>query len=264
VQINSGSALIDAVGQHAGTLKLAANSANSATLNVTGGWIDVAQNVIVGAAGTGQVSQSGGIVHAAASVSIGASSLYTLSGGSLATPLITRTGDGSLALTGGVLHADRVAFSLINQGATLAPGSDAALQTIALAGLPDATGFTPPVVGNIGNTTINGDLTLQSGTLQIELASPVSFDTLTVDGTWSLGSALSVQLLAGYQPSPGDEWKIGTASTLSGEFASITPGFDVQISGGSLFLVAVPEPGSLAVLALVWAMRRRQREVRRR
>ncbi|HSV16097.1 MAG TPA: hypothetical protein VLI90_17685 [Tepidisphaeraceae bacterium] len=263
-QVNSGSAAIDAVGQHAGTLKIATNSGNSATLNVTAGWIDIAQSLLVGPGGSGQVTQTGGIVHGGTSVVIGGATgigSYALSGGTLSTPLLTKgAGGGTFAFTGGVLHADRVTFDLTNQGGTLAPGSDLALQLIAAAGMADINGNLPAIQSNIGDTHVNGNLTLAAGTLQIELASLASFDTITVDNALSLGAALEVDLLNGYTPSPGDHWVIGTAGSISGDFGSVSSGFSVQTVGGQLILIAVPEPASglLALLPLVVLRRRRR------
>jgi hypothetical protein len=48
-QINSGTAVVDAVGQHAGVLKIGSHPGDSATLSITGGWLDVAQEVVIGA-----------------------------------------------------------------------------------------------------------------------------------------------------------------------------------------------------------------------
>jgi hypothetical protein len=255
-QVNSGTVKIDAIGQHAGTLKIATSSGNTAALSVTAGWIDVNQSLLVGPGGSGSVTQSGGIVHAGTSVVIGGTNnagSYTLSGGTLATPLLTKsTQGGTFNFTGGTLHADQVAFSVTNNGGTIAPGSDLALQQIALAGFPDANGVLPSVSSAIGNTHINGSLTLNSGTVQIELASPTSFDTLTVDGVLTLGGALDPELLNGYEPSGLTQWTIATASSINGQFSSIPDGWTVLISGGNLVLepTPVPEPAGGALLTI--------------
>ncbi len=58
-QVNSGTAVVDCIGEHAGTLKIAANAGNSAALSVTSGWIDIdAQALNVGLAGNGQANQN--------------------------------------------------------------------------------------------------------------------------------------------------------------------------------------------------------------
>jgi hypothetical protein len=253
--------VIDAAGQHAGTLKVAASSGSTASLAISSGWIDVAHDVFVGPAGggSGAIMQSGGILHAS-SVTIGSTSTYTITGGTLSTPLLARSGGGTFNLLGGTLHAERVAFSLVNQGGTIAPGSDAALQLIAMASFPDENGIVSSPQCRIGTTTVNGDLTLQAGTLQIELASLTSFDSIAVDGALSLDGALDVQLLNGYSPSPRDQWLIGTASSITGTFASIPSGYAIQTTGGNLILTAVPEPTlALALPLLVLTLRRSRR-----
>ena len=264
-QINSGTTIIDAVGQHAGTLKIATNAGNTAAVSVTSGWIDIAGSMLVAPGGAGQVNQTNGIVHAATSIVIGGTNnagAYNLSGGILSTPLLTTGAKGGVfSFTGGMLHASQINFNLTNQGGVLAPGSDGALEMIAAAVLPDITGTVPPVPGNIGSTNVLGNLNLQSGTLQIELASLSSFDTISATGSLTLGGALDVELLNGYQPNPLDWWEIGSASSINGGFTSITNGFAVQTIGGNLFLVAVPEPGTGALLLLggIAMFRRRKR-----
>jgi hypothetical protein len=203
-QINSGTVAVDAAGQHAGTLKIGANSGNVATLNITGGWLDVEDELAIGA-------------HASATGTV------NLSGGTLSVGTLSR-GIGTFSFTGGTLHADTVAFDLQNQGGTLAPGH------------------------SIGQTHVEGNLLLSSGTLQIELASDLQLgaDTLLVDGLATLGGSLSVALLGGFSPTLGDNWQIIAANDIAGTFASITSGYSVQEQGGNLFLYFGDAPVILA------------------
>lgn len=267
-RINTGTATIDVVGQHADTLQVAAASGSSAALAVTSGWIDVAQSLQVGAGGQGTVNQTGGIVHAAGAVIVGSgntASSYNLTGGILATPLLAKGNAGStFSFTGGTLHADTVAFDLTNDGGILAPGSDGALQAIALAAMPDITGATYAPSSQIGNTHVMGNLTLAAGTLQLELASLNTFDTLTVDDTLTLGGNLDLEFLNGYTPTHGDQFLIATASAITGQFDSVPTGFATQISGNNLYLTAVPEPSlalpaAAALLATAALARHRRR-----
>ncbi len=252
-QINSGTAVVDCIGEHAGTLKIATNAGNSAALSVTDGWIDIAQTLSVGPAGTGQVNQTGGIVHANTSVILGSSTstgTYTLSAGTLSTPTLSNTGTNSTFNDiGGTLHANDILFDLTNNGGTLAPGSDANLELMAAAAMPDLTNITAPAGDNIGTTHIHGNLTLATGDLQIEIASLLSDDTVNVDGIATLGGELDIDPIAGFTPSPGDSWEIMTAGSFTGSFAEITPGYAVQQVGNALFVV-VPEPGSLSLIGL--------------
>jgi hypothetical protein len=46
--INTSTVVVDAVGQHAGTLQIAPAAGNTATLNITSGWLNAAEGVVVG------------------------------------------------------------------------------------------------------------------------------------------------------------------------------------------------------------------------
>ena len=80
--INSGTVVVDAVGQHAFFLKSYAEFGDIATLNVTSGWIDVADDLHVGQFGMGAVNQSGGNV-VTLSLSLGSTGVYNLQAGNL-------------------------------------------------------------------------------------------------------------------------------------------------------------------------------------
>jgi pectate lyase len=103
-QIDSGTVVVDAVGQHAGTLVLGANPGDNATLSVTAGWLKVEDEVVIGA-------------------DDGATASLTLSGGELSASLLSKGAGGSMSFTGGALHADGIDFDLVNDGGTLAPGN---------------------------------------------------------------------------------------------------------------------------------------------
>ena len=202
--INSGTVAVDAVGQHAGVLVIAANPGNEATLNITSGWLKVEQELVI--------------------AGFGGTAALNLSGGTLRTANLSRGSGGSFYFTGGKLSADTINFSLVNNGGTLAPGdSIGATQTNSAA-------------PNIGQTHVVGDLTLSSGALQIELASLASFDKLIVDGTANLGGSLAVSTLGGFTPVNGNSWQIIAAGGIAGLFSSITPGYTVQQQGNNLML----------------------------
>lgn len=227
-RINTGTVVVDAVGQHAGTLQIAAASGGSATMNVTGGWIEIADQLQVGAGGMATVNQTGGLVVADTVVLgavAGSGGTYYLSGGVLDTRVLTR-GPGAVAFefTGGELHADIITFSFTNNGGTLAPGH------------------------SIGHTEVLGDLNLVAGTLQIEVNDFTS-DTVGVIGVARLGGTLEVIGLDGFVPSVGDFWTILMADQLIvGTFTDITEGYAVRFLPNTVVLeyVGVPEPGVLA------------------
>ena len=105
-QVNSGTVTIDSVGQHARDLKVATNAGNVATLAVSGGWIDVAHDLLLGPAGTGTIAQTGGTVIAEHALIVGkagggSSSMYLLQSGSLVTPNVQLRGGASMVLSPG-------------------------------------------------------------------------------------------------------------------------------------------------------------------
>jgi hypothetical protein len=228
-QINGGIVAVDAAGQHAGVLKIAANSGDNATLNVTGGWLKVEQSLNIGAPGA-------------------TAALY-LTGGTLSVNTINKDSGGTFNFTGGKLNAKTVNFSLVNNGGTLAPGDSIGAT---------ATNSAP---ASIDQTHIVGDLTLNSGALQIELSS-TNFDNLLVDGLATIGGTLNV-LPLGFTPVSGDHWQIITAGALAGQFSSITSGYSVQQQGNNLVLyfgnppsaALVPEPAAilLVLVGIVFA-----------
>lgn len=110
-QLNSGTVVVDAVGQHAGVLKIAAQIGNVAQLDITNGWLLVDASVVIGA-------------------TAGASGTVNLSGGSLSTPLLTKGSASQFNFTGGTLQADVIDFSLVNNGGTISPGHSPGTSTI--------------------------------------------------------------------------------------------------------------------------------------
>jgi pectate lyase len=243
--IQAGTAVVDAVGQHAGTLQVAAPNA-VATLNVVAGWIEIAGELDVGfngvgrrqgrqgrqgridgtRTGGGRVTQTGGVLTAKQAVVIGGGharggshtvAVHTLAGGALNTPLLVKgTAAGAkFAFTGGALHAGTVGFDLVDEGGVIAPGGS-------------GTGT--------GHTEVRGDLAIKSGALEIDLDGPAS-DTVGVTGTARLGGALEVKLRDGFAPKPGDSWTILVAARgITGQFQSIPKGYAVRTVGKRLIL----------------------------
>ncbi|MCO6044334.1 DNRLRE domain-containing protein [Aeoliella sp. ICT_H6.2] len=235
LQVRTGVAFVDAVGQQAGTLRLGYDAGGDARLYVTSGWLEITNQLVVGSRGIGRVEQYGGelrVLEGDIQILNGA---YKLRGGLLATPHLTKAPRGSFEFTGGTLDADAIDFSLTVAGGTLFPGVDA-----------------------IGSTGIAGDLNMESGTLVIDLESASAADLVNVSGVASLDGNIEVQLLNGFRPTAGQSWQILTARSFDGQLKVITPGFSVEQIGDSLWLVAgtspstlaIPEPHSLALLLL--------------
>ncbi len=254
VEINSGKATVGYIGQTAGTidvgnspggtgelavtagaltlengLRVGAASGAKGTMSLSGGVLVAGGKLYVGSAGAGTFVQTGGSCRSAGGVvigdAVGSSGRYELKGGTLSTPQLSKgNGNGEFRFTGGTLHADQVTFGLTNEGGVLAPGN------------------------SIGTTYVAGDLTLDDGVTEIELASLTSFDKIFADGLASLGGTLNVKLLDGYVPQAADTWKIFSAESFTGQFDSISAGFMVDAVGGDLVLMPIPEPATLILL----------------
>jgi hypothetical protein len=229
-QIRSGTAVIDAVGQHAKTLRVATTAGDNAALNVMGGWLDVAATLAVGAAGSGIVNHSAGTVWAPSVTlggSAGASGKYNLSGtGALVVDVLAKgASGGEFNFTGGTLTAGVVAFDLVNSGGTISPGAGA------------------------GTTHIQGDLTIAGGTLLMEIAGsqPGQFDQVRVDGALLAGGALKVTLLGGYAPAVGATFDLlDFGSVGGGSFAFDLPQLGNHLAWNTSQLLTT---GELSVVA---------------
>jgi T5SS/PEP-CTERM-associated repeat protein len=135
------------------------------------------------------------------------------------------------------------------------------------------------VVGNVKNggvvspgtspgvLTINGNYAQDpTGILQIELASPTSFDRLPISGTATLDGTLKLSLLGGYTPAVGDSFDILDWQTESGTFSTLqlpalTAGntWDTSKLYTTGTIAVVPEPSSFALAAIggsLWLARR--------
>jgi hypothetical protein len=221
-QVRAGEAVVDAVGQHASTLQIAA-SIGGATLSVVDGWLELEETLDVGAystfsasgatrlrAGRGEIRQTGGTLFAKRAVVLGGPSgargSYHLAGGFLRTPLLgKRRGDASFEFSGGRLEAGVVAFDLSVNGGVLAPGE------------------------GVGHTHIAGNLALNDGALELELDGLLC-DTLGVTGKARLGGALRVLLAPGFQPKAGDFWTFLVADGgLKGRFLNQPADYEVEL-----------------------------------
>jgi hypothetical protein len=189
--IRSGNVVVDAVGQHAGLLKIGAQAGDNASLSVASGWLKTEEGVVIGG-------------HASATASL------SITGGLLVAPSLTKGALGSLSFTGGELRTDSADFDLAVNGGKLSPGV------------------------TIGNLAIDGDLSINSGSLEIELTT-LEHDAISVDGVATLGGALNVVLRDGFAPTSG-VWEVLTADTIVGDFTSITPGFHTFVMGDSLWV----------------------------
>jgi hypothetical protein len=151
VRINVGTATVDAIGQRARVVDITGSAIGSGTLAITGGKLKVEEEVAIGT-NTADIAT------------------LNLSGGVLDVPLLSKGTGGSFNFTGGTLHADTVAFDLVNNGGSIAPGSSP------------------------GITAVMGDLTLNDGVLEIEIGGTAfgQYDRVEVGGVTILGGTLKV------------------------------------------------------------------------
>jgi hypothetical protein len=198
--ISGGTAVVDAVGQHVGTLQVATAAASgaAATLKVTAGWLAVAGELAIGNEGArgggGRVELAGGALDVAR--------------------LAKRDAAASFAFTGGTLHANVVGFDLVDDGGVIAPGRR----------------------GAVGRMRISANLVINRGALEIGIAGRAS-DAVDVAGVARLGGSLRVETRGGSPPRPGDAWTILHAGRgVVGRFTSVTPGYSVAVDGNRVVL----------------------------
>ncbi|MBX3427223.1 MAG: hypothetical protein KF688_16210 [Pirellulales bacterium] len=224
VYIPTGTAVVDAVGQKAGLLRVGSKAGDAGALAVTSGWIEITSDLQVGVSGSGVVNQTGGEVR----VLTGGVSLtggnYNLSGGSLVAPQVTQSPAGSLNLTGGRLSAGTIHGDVVNNGSTIAPGA------------------------SLGLTTVNGNLTLASGRLEIEIAGTGlgQFDRIAVTGALAAGGVLDVNFLGGFSPQAGASFDLLDFASASGAFTLDLPALAPGLAWNSSALLAT---GVLSVQA---------------
>jgi hypothetical protein len=176
----------------------------------------------VGFGGVGVVSQTGGeVIVQTGGVALNSGGYY-LFGGTLSTPVLTKSPAAEFQFNGGTLSAGFVDFDLANNGGVIAPGSSPGLMQV------------------------EGDLTLNSGVLEIELGSEQfgQFDRVEVAGVAHLGGTLRVELVdlgAGpFTPQLGDQFPIlaaqgGTAGMFNSlELPALAPGLAWSLNPGAV------------------------------
>lgn len=209
VLINAGTANVDAVGQDAGSIVIGTIANQSPTLAVNGGWLNVRQNITVGAAagGTNTLRLTGGKLIVSGTIGGGADAdnVFAFTGGTLVTAGVDAT--NLRATGGGVIGTFR------QNGATSV--------------------FAPGDVGIAGRTMILGSYAMESGKLAIDLGgssaaasyqSPTpAFDNVAVSGSITLsGGALALSRVGGYEPAMLTKHTILSTSDVAGHFATVT------------------------------------------
>lgn len=210
--INSGTVVVDAVGQHAGNLVLGENEGDAPKLDIVDGWIRVDDAPVGLSDGVTVIGN-----HNAAMAEL------NLSGGRLVTKALLKGAGSTFNFTGGVLSAESVGFDLINNGGQIWPGS------------------------SLGVTHVLGDLTMADGSILIEISGTADalYDRLIVDGMLAAGGTLDVALV-GYSPVAGDSFDVLDFSSVIGSFTLGLPTLDTGLIWDTSALMS---DGLLSVVA---------------
>lgn len=272
-QINSGTVVVDAVGQRAGVLKLGATAGSNGHLLVNSGWLEVADAIIVGAHDTGQgkLTLGGGAVTTNDVVigylgqveGVGTLQADVYSEGAIlpGNSIGTLTIDGKLVqFASGVLSIDlasATSFDKLIVNGNLALGGT--LEVMLLDGYSPAAGTSFDVLDWTGSKFGNFDvLTLPT------LDSGLDWDTSQLEAQGILSVIAASALLAGDYNNDGavdaadyTSWRdaLETGGPLNNETASLgtvdiedynawKANFGMTSLGGGSGL-AVPEPSCL-------------------
>ena len=146
--------------------------------------------------------------------------------------ILRKTGDGMLKISNGFSGSGAASGMVVVLGGTVS-GSG-----IIRANLYNTATTMVAPGDSIGVMIITGDFSQGAdATLAMELggAGAGEFDVLTVVGSAVLGGSLDITEL--YTPGAADSWTILTAGGgITGDFASITAGYEVNIDGTNLIL----------------------------
>jgi len=202
-----------------------------------------------GLGGLGTLNVNSGAVKVNNLLKIWDAGTANLSGGTLSAATIDHTHGGTFNFTGGVLHVGMFQGNLVNQGGAICPG------------------------GSPGLTTVQGDLVMNAGLIEIELGGLLRgdlYDAIVVTGLLEVGGTLDVLLYddgsGPFAPQLENTFDILDWGSLTGQFGqlnlpTLAAGLDWDTS--ALYttgdLRVVPEPATLSLLALggLAALRRR-------
>lgn len=250
-----------------GTVGTGGPSTGSATLGLT-------------TAGT--ATYSGNLtIHGAATLTAATGATATFSGAFSGSGNVTKTGLGTVLLTG---NADHSGGTIVSAGTLLVNGSHASAVTVStgatlggngtISGLATLNSSATLSPGNsLGNLNFNGGLVLQAGSsvnMEINGATVGQFDTINVtSGSLAYGGTLN--LVFGYTPTVNSTYTLFTGASVAsatGDFATLSfnnPEYAGTFAPatGTLTLTAIPEPKTWALLGLgasflLWQIRRRK------
>jgi len=196
-------------------------------------------------AGRTTIDSKVALVGAAGPVTVHNAAGLLINGAISGTTGLTKAGLGQLTLTGTNTYAGRTTVL----GGVLEVDGSIAGNALVSHGLLGGTGF---IAGNVTNNalvnpgrasapgvlSIGGNFKQNpAGTLSLRLASPSSFDSLTIGGMAVLSGALNVSYLDGFEAQPGDSFQIlSAADGVSGSFSLFN---DAHATGTLLSLQVV-------------------------
>jgi autotransporter-associated beta strand protein len=276
VQLNNTATITQTANANGGTYNLAGNNLFVGQLNMTAGVFSNTGNarLVLNGNATGNASAStaiitGGILDLAGgtrtfSIADGVATIDMQVSAVVSNGGLVKTGLGTMELTGANKYAGGTTISngILRVNNATGSGTGTGAVTIETGGTLGGTGSVSGLLtvkaggtlspGNSVGTLQLGSLDLNpSSTLQIEIASPTSYDKLTLSGSATLGGDLNLVFLGGYTPGHGDSLTIlSAAGGVSGSFDSVTPGYDVALVGNDVILTVLPEPSALALVFL--------------
>lgn len=188
----------------------------------------------------------------------------------------THTNSGTIAITAGATLALTADNTLTNQAGGRIQGDGTLDASLAGSGFSNAGILRPGAVSDAGALTIRATFAnTATSALEIELggtSAGSTYDQLNIIGDIDLGGTLDVSFLGGFESSisAADTFTVLTATDVDGFFSNATPvsgnvatlalgggaSIDVVYNADSVVLAnyAVPEPTSLAILAVAGAL----------
>jgi len=215
--ITHGRVVVDAAGQHAGTLLVSAASGTAARLAMTSGWLDVADLLAIGPSGAVDVA-GGSLTTRNLTVALTGTGSLTITGGLVAvTGTMSRGSGGGLVLVGGTLAigaggtTGTLATSIVNNGTLLFDRSGVVEhgRTIEGTGLLLKGG-----PGTLALTTANsfgGATSIRQGILRLDHADALAASVVATLAGGTLALAPGVHAtLAGIDLTAGGVVDVGT------------------------------------------------------
>ncbi len=228
-----------------GTVSIAGDAnLGSGTLQLNDGTLSVTS--------TGTIDNAITLGASAGSVSVGSGLAVSLSSAIGGTGALTKTGSGTLTLSGGNNYSGTTTVSagtLSVNGSTASATTVASGATLAGSGILGGnvtvqSGGTLSPGNSAGTLTVNGNLQMNAGsTLAVEIngtTAGTQYDQVVVNGTVNVSGA-TLAVTHGYVPGNGDTYTIisnDLADAVTGTFSGLGEGATIIADGNSTVLTA--------------------------